>query len=121
MYSINFPDMFNSTNTILLKDHEATSSNLVLLLYSVKKSLFGDPYFGTNLRNYLFEQSNLILRDIVIDDIYTAIKVFMPQISLKREDISVELDGVDVKAKINCINLIDHKNNLFIINLTSGE
>ena len=32
------------------KDKEATLSNLKLLLGSSKMSLFGDPYYGTNLK-----------------------------------------------------------------------
>ena len=88
MKSISFPDIFNNTSVKTVSDHEATVSNLKLLLFSEKTSLFGDPYFGTNLKKLLFEPNNVILQDIVIDDIYTAIIQFMPQIRVSRRDIS---------------------------------
>ena len=81
MYSINFPEMFNPAGTKLIQDHEATASNLRLLLASWKRSLLGDPYFGTNIKAFLYEQNNVILKDIIIDDIYVSIQQFMPQIS----------------------------------------
>ena len=73
LYSIAFPKMFKSVRTLTVKDHDATESNLKLLLASERETLFGDPDFGTKTRRYIFEQNNEILRDIIIDEIYTAI------------------------------------------------
>ena len=78
MYSIAFPEMFTTATTNLVVDYNATLSNLKLLLMSDKLSLFGDPYYGTNLIQMLFENNNTILKDLLIDDIYTAIATFMP-------------------------------------------
>ena len=61
--------MFNSGGTRLLKDKDATISNTRLLLASWKNSLFGDPYFGTNIKRFIYQQNNIILRDLIIDDI----------------------------------------------------
>lgn len=119
MYSIGFPEMFSSAGTRLLEDREATLSNLKLLLASWKNSLFGDPYFGSNIKNFIYEQNNIILRDLIIDDIYVSIQQFMPQIYIKREDIEVINDGVDVYVNINCINKLDKELNGYQINLTS--
>ena len=119
MYSLDFPDMFTHTKTKLIEDHEATISNLILLLLSEKTSLFGDPYFGTVLKRVIYEQNSAILQDLIIDEIYTAIIMFMPQIKIKRDDIKVTSDGTDVYATINCINLIDYTNDLYTINLTT--
>lgn len=121
MYSLSFPDMFSKdgTRTQLVEDHEATFSNLKLVLASTKNSLFGDPDFGSLLKTKLFEQDTLILRDLVIDDIYTTILTFMPQIVLKRSDITVTSDGVDIFVTIKCTNLIDYELDTFTINLTS--
>ena len=93
MKSLSFPDMFNNATTRTLSDHEATVSNLKLLLKSDKNGLFGDPYFGTNLKKLLFEPNNVVLQDIVIDDIYTAILQFMPQIRIERKNISIVSSG----------------------------
>ena len=119
MYSIAFPEIFSSSGTRLVKDKDATMSNLRLLLASWKNSLFGDPYFGSNIKNFIYEQNNIILRDLIIDDIYVSIQQFMPQIYIKREDIEIINDGVDVYVNINCINKLDKELNTYQINLTS--
>lgn len=119
VYSIAFPNMFSNTRTLLFKDKEATASNLVLLLNSGKMTLFGDPYFGTSLRRAIFEQNDGILIDLVIDEIYTTIITFMPQIQLNRSDITLSQDGVDVFCNIKCLDLTDYTTNLYSINLTN--
>ena len=118
MYSISFPKMFNDTKTLLLKNTEATASNLWLLLKSDKRALFGDPFFGTSLKKAIFEQNDGILVDLVIDEIFTSITTFMPQIKLYRENIKLTSDGVDVFCNITCTDLTDYTTNLYKINLT---
>lgn len=117
MYSIAFPDMVSNTNTKIISDHEATWSNLKLLLLSAKQTLFGDPYFGSNLKKLMFEQNNQVLRDIVIDDIYTTILSFMPQITLKRNDIEIISNRETVYIKIKCTNLLDYQVNTYTLNM----
>jgi phage baseplate assembly protein W len=121
MYSLAFPEMFatDGTRTLIVENHEATFSNLKLVLLSTKNSLLGDPDFGSLLKNKLFEQNTPILQDLVIDDIYTTILTFMPQLSLKRSDIKVTSDGVDLFATIQCTNLIDYELDTYTINLTT--
>ena len=121
MYSINFPKMVSNVNSIVIKDHDATASNLKLLLGADKYSLLGDPYYGTNLKRLLFEQNNQIIRDLIIDDIYTAIITFMPQIKVDRKDIKVISNTANVQAQIKAINLLDYTTNLYNINLTDSE
>lgn len=121
MYSIQFPDMLSNAKTNLVKNHDATMSNLRLVLASWKTALFGDPYFGSNIKRFIHEQNNIILRDIIIDDIYTTILEFMPQVYVKRENISLTLDRTNIYCTINCINKLDNENNLFNINLTEDE
>ena len=121
MYSLEFPNMFSNTHTNLVEDHEATSSNLRLLLLSEKTSLFGDPYFGVLLKKVLYSQNNTVLQDLIIDEIYTAIRMFMPQIRLKRSDIKVESDGIDVYATIRCTNILDYVTDMYTINLTTVD
>ena len=121
MYSISFPEMLSKdgTRTLVTEDHPATLSNLRLALLSTKNSLFGDPDFGSLLRARLFEQNTPILQDLVIDDIYTTILAFMPQLVLKRSDIVVTSDGIDIFATIKCTNLIDYELDTYTINLTT--
>ena len=121
MYSIAFPDMFNSSGTKLVKDRDATMSNMRLLLASWKKSLFGDPYFGTNIKNFIYEQNNIVLRDLVIDDILVSLQQFIPQLYVQRKDITITNSGTDVYVNINCINKFDKDVNTYKIKLTSDD
>lgn len=119
MYSIKFPDMLSSARTNLVSDRDATLSNLKLLLSSDRYSLLGDPYYGTNLKKLIFEQSDALLKDIIIDEIYTSIQMFMPQIYVERKFIDVETDGINVYAKLKVINKLDHVTDLYEICLTN--
>lgn len=121
MYSIDFPEMFNGGVTNLIQDNEATMSNLRLLLASWKKSLFGDPYFGTNLKSLMYNQNNIILKDIIIDDIFISIQEFLPQVYIQRKDITLSLKGTEIFVNINCINKLDSELNSYEINLTADE
>lgn len=115
MNSIAFPDMFNSASTNLVYDKEATTQNLLLLLKSEKTSFFGDPYFGSTLKRLIFEQNNVVLRDLVIDTIYQVIATYIPQIKVTRKDITVNSDGATLYCNIKAKNMIDF--NLENINL----
>lgn len=121
IYSLAFPDMFTSSRTNVIEDKDATINNLRLLLLSSKKSLFGDPYFGTNLKQVLFTQNGAIIRDLIIDEIYTAITIFMPQLSVKRDNIEIYADNLDIYAKFQATNLLDYSLNLYNIKLTNNE
>ena len=120
-YSIAFPEMFTSNGTKLVQDSEATLSNISLLLQSCKESLLGDPFFGANIRTFIFEQNNIILRDLIIDDIYTAILEFIPQVKISRNDIKIINQGVEVYATINGINKLDKEVYKYEIKLLSDE
>lgn len=119
MYSIEFPNIFNSSSTRLVKDSSATLQNIKLLLESCKGELFGDPYFGSRIKRYIYEQNNVILRDIIVDDLLVCLQTFIPQLAVTRKDITLKSTGTDIYAVINCINKIDNEPNLFEIRLTT--
>ena len=121
MISIKFPDMLSNSHMNTVSDHEATVSNLKLLLLSDKYGLFGDPYYGTSLKKLIFEPNNVIIKDLIIDDIYIAILTFMPQLKLDRKDITVTSKLGQVSVNIKALNLLDYKTDLYSINLTGAE
>lgn len=121
MKSIAFPNIFRTTSTNIVSDKEATASNLKLLIQSYKKELFGDPYFGTNLLKLFYEQNNIVLRDLVLDDIYVTIQTFMPQIDIDRKNISIVSDRYSMSVNIRCINKLDYSFEDYTIKLISGE
>ena len=121
MNSIAFPNIFNNTSTRIVSDHEATAQNLKLLLASDKGSFFGDPYYGNIIKSLMFNQNNVILRDIVIDAIYTVILQFMPQILVKRKDITIVQSGTEIYATVRALNMLDYVTDMYNINLLNYE
>ena len=118
MRSIHFPHMFNTNSTRVWKSSEhlnATKQNTKLVLYSERGELIGDPYFGLMLRHFMFDQNNYILRDQIIDMIYTQLAIFIPQVHVERKDITVLQDRE--KAKLYCefsgTNQIDYQLNTY--------
>ena len=92
MRSIKFPNMFNSNNTRVWKSsehHQATKQNTKILLNCERGELFGDPYWGLKFKHMLFDQNNYVLREQLIDMIYTQLALFMPQLTFERKKISV--------------------------------
>lgn len=113
--------MFNNTTTKVVEGHEATAQNLRLLLFADKTSLFGDPYYGTIIKQLIFEPNDILLRDIVVDAIYTAILQFMPQILVKRKDITITQSGIDIYVNIKVLNMLDYQTDMYNINLLNYE
>ena len=121
MNSLAFPNMFNNTTTKVVKDHEATAQNLKLLLLSDRGAFFGDPYYGTIIKQLIFEPNNVILRDIIIDAIYTAILQFLPQVLVHRKDIAVVQRDTQVYVNIRATNMLDYQTDMYNINLLNYE
>lgn len=121
MNSIQFPIMFNNTSTKVVEGHDATIQNLKLLLYSDRGGLFGDPYYGTIIKKLMFDQNDMVLKDIVIDAIYTSILQFMPQIKVNRKDITLVQDGVTIHANIKAMNMLDFQPDMYSINLMNYQ
>ena len=115
MKSIAFPEMFNRTTTNTVFDYDATLQNIKLLLWSEKGELFGDPYYGTGLRRYLYDQNDNVLQDILLDDIYTALVLFIPQIQIDRKDIKLVRGNGELILKIKALNKADYTTDLYNI------
>lgn len=113
MNSIQFPLMFNNTSTNVVNDYDATLQDVKLLLCSEKGELFGDPFFGIRLKRYMFNQNNYILRDIIIDEIFTQLITFAPQLTVQRKDIDIIQRGTKLYARIKAINKIDFTTNMY--------
>lgn len=118
MRSLKFPNMFNTNSTNVWKgtEHkEATVQNTKLLLNCTRGELFGDPYFGLMLKKFMFDQNNYVLKDAIIDMIYTQLALFIPQVHVNRADIDIVQDRE--KGKLYCAfsgtNQIDYTNDNF--------
>ena len=122
MKSISFPSMFGTTNTKVVSDsHDATFQNLLLLLGSEEGEFKSDPYFGLKLRRLIFEQNNFILRDIVVDGIYTKVKTFMPQLLVNRNDITLVVERAKISCNIKTVNRLDFTTDMYNLVLLTNE
>ena len=121
MNSINFPKMFTSSSTRISSDLSATKQNCRLLLKSEKGEFVSDPYFGIRIKKYIFDQNSYVLRDILVDEIYTQLAQFMPQLLVNRKDIQIVQQGSKVYAKFKAQNRIDFVTNMYEIVLVNPE
>lgn len=118
MRSYKFPNMFRPNSSRIWQESDygkATKQNLLVLLQSERGELECDPYFGILLKHYMFNQNSYILKDILIDTLYTQIAMFLPQIKVARNDIELITDPL--KGRLYCkfsgINQIDYTHNTF--------
>lgn len=118
MRSFKFPDMFSPNSSRIWREDEygkATRQNVLLLLQSERGEFEVDPYFGILLKHYMFNQNSYILKDILLDTIYTQIAIFLPQIKVTRD--SIELITDTLKGRLYCkfsgISQIDYTHNTF--------
>ena len=111
--------MISGNRARLLKDHDAVKNDLALLLYSDKLTLFGDPNFGTALRNAIFENDSTLLYDLVVDELLSVLITYMPTITVERDDISVSVVDNVIVCKISCRYNDTGEYDLFDIALTS--
>lgn len=117
MYSIDITNMCSSARVNLVQDKEATKQNLALVLLSAKKTLLGDPYFGSNLEKLIYENNNPILADLVIDAVEEVIVNFMPQLRVNRKDIKVYGTKQDIIVEMEAINILNGTSDLYSISL----
>lgn len=67
------------------------------------------------LKKFMFDQNNYVLKDAIIDMIYTQLALFIPQVRVNRADIDIVQDRE--KGKLYCTfsgtNQIDYTNDNF--------
>jgi hypothetical protein len=118
MRSYKFPKMFESNTSQIWRADEynkATRLNAILLFQSERGELECDPYFGILLKHYMFNQNSYIIKDMLLDTLYTQIAIFLPQIKVTRNSIDIISD--DLKGRLYCrfsgINQLDYTHNTF--------
>ena len=105
--------MLNSASTNMLDDKEATKSNIHTLLSSEQGEFLSDPTFGIKLKQYLFDQNNQVIVDILIDEIYEKLTLFIPQIIVNRSDITITQERAKLYATIRVTYKVDFTTDLY--------
>ena len=121
MESISFPKMFTSSGTKIKSGLEATKQNSYLLLKTEKGEFISDPYFGIRLKRYIFEQNSFLLKDVLIDEIYSQLAQFMPQLLVNRKNIEIIQHDNKINDKFTAQNRIDFVTNMYEIVLLNPE
>lgn len=90
--TIKFPNIFNidTGRSQLSTGQVSISTNLALLLRTSPGELFGDPYFGSRLTEYLFDPNREALRDIIQEEIYTVVNRYEPRAEITWIDFWVD-------------------------------
>lgn len=121
MNSIKFPEMIAHNHIQLVSDYDATLQNMKLFLSSEKGEFVFDPFFGIKLKRYMFEQNNLILQDILADEIYEQLTIFMPQLIINRKDITLSKDRAKVYCTVKARNQKDFQLNSYNLVLFNSQ
>ena len=121
MKSIAFPKMISHNYVQTVSDYDATLQNMKLVLLSEKGEFRYDPFFGIRLKRYMFEQNNTILMDILIDEIYEQLVIFMPQLIINRKDIKLTSDRAKIYANIKARNQKDFELNSYNLVLFNAQ
>ena len=121
MNSIAFPKMIKNNHVQTVSDYDATLQNMKLLLGSEKGEFRFDPFFGIRLKRYLFEQNNPVLMDVLIDEIYEQLVIFMPQLIINRSDITLTKDTAKVYVNIKARNQKDFELNSYNLVLFNNQ
>lgn len=91
--------------------------NIQLLLNTERGEMFGDPYIGCKLKQFMYDQNNYVLREALIDMIYTQLALFVPQLRINRKDITIT-SGKE-KGKLYCkimgTSQIDYTTNTYTL------
>lgn len=121
MNSIAFPKMIKNNHVQTVSDYDATLQNMKLLLGSEKGEFRFDPFFGIRLKRYLFEQNNPVLMDVLIDEIYEQLLIFMPQLIVTRSDITLTKDRAKIYVNIKARNQKDFELNSYNLVLFNNQ
>lgn len=105
--------MIKNKTVQTVSDYDATLQNMKLVLGSEKGEFKFDPFFGIRLKRYMFEQNNPILLDVLRDEIYEQLAIFMPQLIINKKEITLTSDGATVYVNIKARNQKDFELNTY--------
>ena len=90
--TIRFPDIFNKVTgkCSVVTGPESINKCLFLLINSTVGELIGDPSYGANILENVYDHNNVILNQVLKDKIASAIKMYEPRITVNDWDISVK-------------------------------
>lgn len=105
--SIRHPNSFSTkSGKTILSTNEISINNCLKLLFTTSKGeLLGDPEFGCNLMELIYQPNDIILQDILSEEIIETIDKYEPRITVNKSLISYNIDVntvyINIKYYIN--------------------
>ena len=108
--SIKHPKIISNTNGNVELDELASSINrsIALILLTAKGEMYFNPEFGSNLRYYIFNYMNDLLKESLITEIINSINQWENRIQLTKDNINIEQQ--DDRLKIHIIYTLTNSN-----------
>lgn len=107
---------FNQTFSSL----EEAKSNMYNLLLTRKGERVMHPDFGTNIYNYLFEQTTVDLANKIENEIEDAVEMWLPYIQLQNVEVDVSNENIDnnkfsIKIGFNLLRDLEQYDEIIIL------
>ena len=96
--TLSFPNIFNVTTgkTNLDTGKQSIDRCLYLLLNSMTPELLGDPIFGSDIIEHVFDYEGSLLEEMIRSKILNAVNLYEPRISVTAEDITLTYEDKSV-------------------------
>lgn len=111
--NIQHPDTFSfiSGNTNLTDYLNAVNQSVRLILSTSPGELFGDPNYGSRLKEYLYDYVDESFVNIIKLEIADSLTKWEPRITVRPDMISLDYEGTTVVVTIDYIlKYTDYKN-----------
>lgn len=91
-YTFSFPQIINrvSGKIELSSNTQSINECLSILLRTTPGEMLGDPEWGCNLLNRIFQYQGVIIAELIKEDIIDAISKYEPRIIVTSNDIVIE-------------------------------
>lgn len=91
-YTFSFPQIINrvSGKIELSSNTQSINECLGILLRTTPGEMLGDPEWGCNLLNRIFQYQGIIIAELIKEDIIDAISKYEPRIIVTSNDIVIE-------------------------------
>lgn len=104
-YTFGFPQIINRSSKKIELSSNVKSINecLGILLRTRPGELLGDPLWGCNLINRIFQYQGAIIEPLIIEDILQAVSKYEPRIIMSSENIRLTYDATKLQIYITYI------------------
>lgn len=121
--TFSFPQMVNRSTKRMTLSTENKSINecLGILLRTRPGELLGDPDYGCNLINRVFQYQGVVINTLIMEDILTAVEKYEPRVKMTANDIIIDHQEQAVHIYINYTIKETGEINSFNLEITDAD